>query len=204
MARSPRPIRPRSCGICSHPQRHLIELSRVSGASLDAVANRYGVSRDQVHRHCRAHVSDARRSEMLVGPAKMTALANAAADESQNWLDELRILKATLFSSYLAAVEAGDRHAVAALSKPLHAALETFGKAAGELRTLANVNLSVNIIATPEYLRLEAGMIDLARRHPSACDDIAKLLRSIDDPAARARPINGVPATIDGEVAARG
>ena len=50
----------------------------MGGVSLDALADRFDVSRDSIHRHFRAHVSEARRAELMAGPAKMADLANAA------------------------------------------------------------------------------------------------------------------------------
>ena len=40
-----------TCTICKHPERHRIEMLRIGGASLDAVAEKFGVGRDAIHRH---------------------------------------------------------------------------------------------------------------------------------------------------------
>src|SRR5664280_1827112 len=51
------------CSVCRSEHRVLIEQARIVGCSLDTVSARYGVSRDAVFRHMRAHVSEDMRAE---------------------------------------------------------------------------------------------------------------------------------------------
>lgn len=45
-----------SCLVCSHPQCEEIEKARQAGAALDDLAERYGVSRSAIWRHCKTHL----------------------------------------------------------------------------------------------------------------------------------------------------
>ena len=96
--RSERNIRSASCLCCGHPERTRLELLRVSGVSLDALAREFKISRDSVFRHFKNHVSERRRAELLAGPARVHDLANAAAAESKSLLDYLGITRGVLFN----------------------------------------------------------------------------------------------------------
>ena len=52
------------CSICRHEHRVLIEATRIAGASLDNISAKYGVSRDSIFRHMRAHVPEDLRAEL--------------------------------------------------------------------------------------------------------------------------------------------
>jgi len=190
--RSNRTIRSSSCKCCSHPDRARIELLRVSGVSLEALAREFSVSKDSIWRHFRpgGHVSERRKAELLAGPAKIHDLANAAAKESKSLLEYLQITRGVLFNSFLAAAECGDRGGVVNTSTQLLAALRELGKLTGELRHMTGISITtnnvLNIVATPEFERLSTGLLDLARRHPEAKADIVDLLRGLEaSPAER-------------------
>jgi len=190
--RSERTIRSSACKCCSHPDRARLELLRVSGVSLDALAREFGVSRDSVFRHFRAHVSERRRAELLAGPARVHDLANAAAAESKSLLEYLGITRGVLFNQFLAAAEAGDRNGVANIASRLLDSLRELGRLTGELRTLSGITVNhtntVNLFAAPEFTALSQGLLDLARRHPEVRADIVALLRGLE---ASPAPPNG-------------
>jgi hypothetical protein len=189
--RSQRPIRVRSCTICRHPERARLEASRVSGTSLRALELQFNVSRDSVHRHVRDHVSEARRSELLIGPARVSELITAAADESKSLLDYLQITRSVLFNAFVNAAEAGDRNGVANLSGRLLDSLRELAKLTGELRESAGViinNNHLSIVASPQFLQLQQGLLQISRRHPEAKGDVIALLRGLDDQRAVGKP----------------
>jgi hypothetical protein len=195
--RSQRPIRIRSCLVCRHPERARLEASRVAGASLRALELQFGVSRDAIHRHMHGHVSEARRSELLIGPARVSELISAAADESKSLLDYLSITRSVLFNAFVNAAEAGDRNGVANLSGRLLDSLRELARLTGELRESAGViinNNHLSIVASPQFLQLQQGLLQISRRHPEAKGDIVALLRGLDDrPGASAREIASAP-----------
>jgi hypothetical protein len=203
--RSHRPSRPGSCQICVHPDRARIELLRVSGVSLDALAGQFGCHRDAIWRHFRKHVSDERKSELLAGPAKVDGLINQAADESRSLLDYFKVARSVLFSQFLAAAEAGDRNGVASIASKLLDSLRELGKLTGELRQLSGISVTnnvVNFIGSPEFGALSEGLLSLARRHPEAKADIVALLREIDaGPPPKPNGAHRPMMMIEGELA---
>jgi hypothetical protein len=182
---------PGKCGVCGHKDRIRIEVLRASGASLDALAAQFDVSRDSVSRHFINHVSDRRRAELIAGPAQVEGLAAQAANESRSLLDYLRITRSVLFNQFLNAAEAGDRNGVVMTAKQLLDSLREVGKLTGELRDLSGLtinNNTVNFIGSPEFSRLSDGLLGIARVHPDAKSDILKLLRALETAPAGAGP----------------
>jgi hypothetical protein len=178
-----RPARPGQCAICNHAERTRIEMFRVSGIPLRVLADQFDVSKDSVHRHFLRHVSQQRRAELMVGPAKVEQLANAAADESKSLLDYLGIARSVLFNQFLNAAEAGDRNGVVSVAGRLLESLREIGRLTGELRQLSGVtinNNTLNIVSNPQFLTLQEGLLTIARRHPEAKSDIVGLLRNLD------------------------
>jgi AcrR family transcriptional regulator len=177
----------------------------VGGVSLDALAAQFGCHRDAIWRHFRNHVTAARKSELLAGPARIEGLATQAADESRSLLDYFRIARSVLFSQFLAAAEAGDRNGVANIASKLLDSLKEVGKLTGELRQLSGItvnNNTGNFVATPEFGALTQGLLAIARAHPESKGDIISLLRSLDDGPASPKPNGaGHHLLIEGEVA---
>jgi hypothetical protein len=191
------------CGLCTHPERGRIEALRVAGSSFRVLERQFAVSKDIICRHFRDHVSPARKAELSCGPAKLADLANAAADESRSLLDYLAITRTVLFNQFLTAAETGDRPSVAHVAGKLLACLEQLGRLSGELRVAAGVNITnntVNLIGSPEFTALSAGLLGIARAHPEARADIIALLRGLDSAPALPKPNGARPQTIEGEV----
>jgi hypothetical protein len=183
------------CTICRHAERAKIERLRAGGASYLSLGRRFGVSMYAVHRHWRNHVSPQRRAALIVGPAKIEALAGQAADESRSLIEDLALAKSVLFRSFLDAAELKDRHGVATVAGRLLECLKALGALTGQLREAskavgASVSVvnTVNIIGSPEFVALQSGLLRIARAHPTAKADIVSLLRSLDD-----RPIANKP-----------
>jgi transposase-like protein len=200
MSRASRSIRPSQCACCSHPERARLELARVGGASLDAVAAQFGVSRDSVHRHFKAHVTDKRRAELMAGPAQVEKLAVAAAKESKSLLEQLTIVRSVLFRQFLNAAEAGDRPGVANVAGRLLESLRELGKLTGELRQLSGVTVhnTLNLVTSPQFLALQDGLLRVARAHPEAKADIVAVLRGLDEPPLSAVNGSHAPVLIEG------
>ena len=206
MTKGSRGLRQGGCAICKHPDRARIEALRASGASLVAVAKRFGLTgKDAVFYHFKHHVSAERRASLMIGPAKFEQLANQAAEESRSLLERMNIATSILFSRFLACAEAGDDHALANIGGRLNAMFRDYARLTGELREASSItiNNSVNIITTPEFTTLQTGLIALARRYPAARSDIIGLLRSLDvkqDAPTQMRSNGGAqPIMIEGE-----
>ena len=186
MANKPRATRNSQCKICQlgAADQAVLERLFVGGASKELLARRFNVSRFAVLRHTRNHLTDARKSELMMGPIKVGELVNRAADELKSLLDYLGVMRSVLFSQFMAAAEAGDRHGVATVSQQLLASLRELGRITGEMRTMAaGVNITNNVLtinSAPEYPLLEEGLRKVIQRHPDARDDILELMTVLE------------------------
>jgi hypothetical protein len=182
----PRTTRNSQCKVCCLPAGDQAVLERlfVGGASKESLARRFNVSRFAVLRHTRNHLTDARKSELMMGPIKVGELVNKAADESKSLLEYLGVVRSVLFSQFMAAAEAGDRHGVASVSQQLLASLRELGRITGEIRAMSTgisiVNNTLNVSAAPEFPLLEEGLRKVIQRHPAARDDILELMTVLE------------------------
>src|SRR6266849_5079886 len=107
------------CTICRHPERARIELARVSGVSLDSIAESFGVQRNAVWRHMGNHVTDADRA-IYLADVDLKGLAERANAESLSLLDYLAIVRSTLLQQMQMSAGLNDRSATAALAGRLN------------------------------------------------------------------------------------
>jgi hypothetical protein len=195
--RTERTIRPAACTICRHPQRPTIEMLRVAGTPFRALAKEFGVTKDAVCRHFSHHVSEKRKAELMAGPAAVEGLVNAAAKESRSALEYLRVTHSILFNQFINAAEGGDRKGVIDTAGPMLDALREVAKMTGELRVLAGLtvnNSTINFVASPQFLALTQGLLQISREFPAAKPAIVGLLRRLDEPAG------GLPAVATTDV----
>jgi AcrR family transcriptional regulator len=173
---------------------------RCNGVSLNLLAEKFGISKDSIHRHFRKHVSPERRAELMAGPARVEQLANAAAEESHALIDYLSITRSVLFSQFLSCAEAGDRAGVAFIAGKLLDALREHGRVTGELRQPSGISITnnvMNISSSPSFLALQDGLLRIARAHPEARSEIVKLLRGLDaSPEAKPQLIEAEAAHV--------
>jgi hypothetical protein len=189
VAKKPRTIRNGRCHICSLPGDEQARLERLfcGGASKESLAREFGLSRFAVMRHVKNHLTAKRKAELMAGPVRVHDLANAAAKESKTLLEYLGITRSVLFSQFLAAAEAGDRNGVAAIAPRLLDSLRELGRLTGELRTMAGISITNNVLnvhADPSYPQLEDGLLRLIEKHPAARDDVLALLAELEATSA--------------------
>jgi hypothetical protein len=180
------------CAVCQHPERIRIEALHVAGATLDKLAKQFGLHRDQIYRHCKNHISDETKASYLLGPAKISDLANAAADESRSVIDYLTVVRSILMSSLDASARAGKIYEIDRLSGRMIEVMHAIGKITGEIRDFAgnviNVQNNVQILNSAPFIDLQTGLIEVCSRHPEARSDIVALLRSLDERHAAPTP----------------
>jgi len=174
-----------ACTICNHPDRHLIEATKVAGGGLDAVAERFSVHRDALWRHMKNHVSEETKIGYLAGPAKITELANLAADENKSLLEYLTILRSILFGMLDKSAQRDKPYEVDKLAGRTVEVLREIGKVTGEVSqfasTIVNVqNNNVQILNSEPFLELQTGLLEVCVKHPDARADIIKLFRDLD------------------------
>jgi hypothetical protein len=112
----------------------------------------------------------------------MVASAHEAGSSSRSLLDYFAITRSVLFNQFLACAEAGDRAGVAYIAAKLLDVLREHGRITGELRQLSGVtinNNTLNIISSPEFLRLQDGLLRIARAHPEVRVELMKLVHNL-------------------------
>jgi hypothetical protein len=201
--KKPRNIRNNQCKVCQLPagDQAVLERLHVGGASFESLAARYGMSRWAVARHCRHQLTERRKAELMAGPVKVGELVNAAALESKSLLEYLQVTRGVLFNQFLAAAEASDRNGVATVGARLLDSLRELGRLTSELRVLSGIQITNNVLnvsTTPEWPELEAGLLDIIRRHPPAKEDVLALLAKLEATSTTSGPDGAAYPTIEG------
>jgi hypothetical protein len=171
--------------VCRLPagDRTRLEALRASGASLESLARKFRVHKDAVWRHWRDHVSADLKTHYLAGPATIAELKERAALEGGSILDHLTILRSILMAAITASAEAQSAFTLATLSGRLAEVLQEIGKLTGEIERLnpgINVTTNIAIMSDPRMIELQSGLLMIARKHPSAREDLISLLRRLD------------------------
>lgn len=179
-----------TCQVCRHPERWRLELLRASGAALDALAEKFSVSRDAVHRHWTLHVTPQMKANFLCGPAQLSQLAEKAAVEGDSVLDHLRMVRTVLTSMLAAMSEAGDARGAAFVAGRLTSTLETIARITGELGELArstiNITGNVAIMNSPQFASIQATLLRALAPFPDARGAVVLALRDLDTEPAPA------------------
>jgi hypothetical protein len=193
------------CAVCRRHDRAQIEAARASGESLRTIAERFSLSgKDVIHRHFRDHVTPDRRAALMLGEAKIEELTNAAARESRTLLDRMNIATSILFNRLIVNAEIGDDQGLSMIAGKLAILFRQYAELTGELRQASSITINqntLNVIATPEFVALQSGLLNIARAHPEAKADIIALLRGLDTrgaaPAHKASPLTIEAAAVD-------
>jgi len=180
------------CQVCRHEHRWRIELLRAGGAGLDALAQKFNVSRDSIWRHWKDHVSDEAKATYLVGPASMEKLIERAAEEGDSILDYLKIARGTLLAQLSAMNIAGDAKNVGYVVGQLVRVLETIARITGELGDMARtVNIQNNLTVlqeNPAFAKVQASLLRALAPFPAARAAVVAALRDLDAETAPVRP----------------
>jgi hypothetical protein len=176
----------KSCKVCSHPERHLIEQLRVAGCSLDSIAAKFpGVLRDSIHRHMHTHVSEAAKAVYLAD-IPIAEVAERAGRENGSILSYFALIRSTVFQQLLLASSVNDGNRVAVLAGRATEVLREIGRVTGELSaigslTVNNINNSIAFVNSPQFARLESMLIDRLRDYPQALSAVVAGLRELED-----------------------
>ncbi|MCJ2136205.1 HTH domain-containing protein [Methylobacterium sp. J-026] len=184
MATGDRPRKRKAKGFLSkHPNKVDIEMGRLAGVSADKLASRFNVTRDAIYRHMETLTPEYRASLVLDVPRE--ELAKRAAEENGLLLDHFKLARNIAEQQLLIAKACNDSYAVASLTRAVLEADREIGKFTGEIeRSAASVTIrsSVAIFSSPEFGKLEAGLVRIARRYPEAKSDLLALMRELKQP----------------------
>ena len=165
---------------------------RAGGTGIDALAKKFGVSRDSVHRHWNLHVTPQMKASYLCGPAQLLQLGEKAAEEGDSVIDHLRMIRTVLTGQLAAMTEAGDGRGAAYVAGRLTSTLETIARITGEMGELArstiNINGNVAIMNSPQFATLQATMLRALAPFPDARGAVVLALRDLDAAPAPVPP----------------
>jgi hypothetical protein len=156
---------PRSCTVCTHPDRAEIDEALVGGEPVRQLASRYGtVGRMALQRHKAEHL-----------PAKLL-MAQAAEEVAQadTLLGQVRDLQERALAILDQAEEAGELRTALGAIREARGNLELLAKLLGELdeRPVVNLNLS------PEWLEMRTAIVIALEPYSEARDAVLKAIRS--------------------------
>ncbi len=145
---------PRTCTICTHPERPAIDAALVAGTANRRIAAQHAVSEQAVRRHQAEHV-----------PAKL-AKAQEAREVAQadDLLRDVRVLRGKAVALLLKAEQAGDLRTALAGVREARGCVELLAKLAGEL----DERPVVNVLVAPEWLGVRAALLEALTPYPEA------------------------------------
>jgi hypothetical protein len=125
---------PRSCTICTHPDRTAIDEALVGGVAFPALVAEYRVSKDSLSRHKANHL-----------PAKLV-MAQAAEEvaEADDLLAQVRVLQARTLAILEAAEETSQHRTALGAIREARSNLELLAKLLGELDERPQVNVLIS------------------------------------------------------------
>lgn len=158
---------PRTCTICNHPEREAINHALIAGEPLRNIAERFATSTTSLARHKAAHL-----------PRTLAeAHQEVKAAHSDDLLGQIETLQQKTLS-ILSKAEAMNDHVIA---------LKAIGEARRNLELLAelthelNRNPQVNILLSPDWVRLRSLILNALLPYPEARQRVAAALLEAGD-----------------------
>lgn len=178
---------PRTCTICTHPERSVIDRALVAGEPFRNVAERTGTSATALHRHKAEHLprllAKVERTVERTETARAAALvAQGAAQEAQvtrHALDVVGQLKIINASSLAILREARERQAGDLALKAIdriQKQIELQAKLIGEL----DERPVVNILVTSEWQAVRHALVAALAPYPEARANVAAALVALE------------------------
>lgn len=168
----------RRCTVCAHSSVARINRYLVTREmSHRAMADKFDLGTDALHRHCRAHVSEEDRRRILLDVKREAD--QAVADELNGEAVEIkgglaRIVRELETILNRAKARGDDPLALVSL-KELRATLLDLAKVFGSLKSELTVNVNLN--DHPSWLQLRGVLLDVFERHPQAKQDFIERTR---------------------------
>ena len=158
---------PRSCNVCTHPEREAIDKALVGDAALPELAALYRVSDDSLGRHRANHL-----------PAKLV-MAEAAAEvaRADDLLDQVRGLQRRALDILDKAEETGELRTALSAIREARGNLELLAKLLGEL----DERPQVNVLLSPEWVELRAVIVTALEPYSEARRAVLRALEGTSD-----------------------
>ena len=145
---------PRTCTVCTHPEREAIDQALIDGESTGKISGRY---RTIDERALRRH-----RSNHLPATLSKAHEAEEVA-RADNLLGRVEDLQARTLAILEAAEETGELRTALGAIREARGNLELLAKLLGELD-----ERPVNVLISPEWLELRAVIVTALEPHPEA------------------------------------
>jgi hypothetical protein len=172
------------CTVCASDHRHRIEIGLVAGMSARALADRFDVSKDAIHRHAANHLTEATRAGILAARKPCDIDLDALrADESAGLLSQLVTQRARLLSHGDLAATIGDVKACVAVEGAITANLALVAKMLGQLVNVHDVR-TTNLLVSPDYLKLRSALVAALRPFPAAKAAVVAVIQRLESDAA--------------------
>jgi len=157
---------PRTCTVCTHPERAAIDQALLAGEPLRDIARRTATTKDALSRHKAEHIPSA------IAKAQ-DAVEVAQAD---NLLRDVRQLKGKAIALLLKAEQAGDYRTALTGIREARACVELLLEVEGELDRRPVVNITVSA----EWLTIRTTLLAVLQAHPEARRDVVMALGMVD------------------------
>jgi hypothetical protein len=172
------------CTVCTSDHRHRIEVGLVSGCSARFLADKFGLSKDALHRHAANHLTPQIRAGILAArkPSEVD-LEALRADESAGILSQLVTQRARLLSHGDEAAKIGDVRACVSVETAITANLQLVAKLLGQLVQVHDVR-TTNLLISADYLKLRSALVGALRPFPAARAAVVAVIQKLESDAA--------------------
>jgi hypothetical protein len=177
------------CLVCRHPERGRIDWLLCTGngewgSGLRALARKFDVSRQTLHRHAHAHISDEYRRAVKIGPFQSEdRLRQLLADEGASVLDRYNAVYSGHLARWLSALEANNDPLMISHGKVLAQLLEKVGILTRELLPPnAHQRIEQNFYLSPDFYQFQQKALAVLRAHPQAMADWVEAFRPAEPP----------------------
>lgn len=157
---------PRTCTVCSHPQRAEIDHELIQGRAYRHIAERFGISATALTRHKKEHVP---------GHVAKAQEAKQVAD-ADDLLKQLKALRNKAISILQQAEKAGDFRTALMGIREARGCIETLMEVEGELDRRGVTNIIVN----PEWVQIRTAILVALQPYPDAAQAVAGRLAVIE------------------------
>ncbi len=158
---------PRTCTVCTHPEREAIDRALVAGESTGQLAGRYRtIDERAIRRHRSNHL-----------PAKLVRAQDAQeVAEADDLLIQVRDLQ-TRTLAILESAEASREHRTALSAiREARSNLELLAKLLGEL----DDSPTVNVLISPQWIQLRTVLLEVLTAYPEARSAVAGELLKLE------------------------
>lgn len=161
----------RRCAACNHNKRPLLDKDLVLGMSMREAAEKFGLTKDIMHRHSK-HIDEALRRKILAQDirdnevAEQQAVAGVLNDERVEVQGGLKRVVKEIEEILGRAKEKNDDPLALASLKEMRNTLVDLAKVYGQLKTSLTINVALT--DSPEWAELRQVLIDVFRDHPDA------------------------------------